>query len=207
MTVPPLKAFRPIAPSGCPRRGAADAAAPCSPSARMGRARALHVDTCRGAAAQSLVWSATSFCSCRCLEAAYGPHTAYDPFRGPQGSGQGAVQRGLLGAVVFVVDRGAIRCPLGGCQPMACTMGFRGGELERFRAAPRLNRSECGPPLCALPFGGSVLVRPAALGRRDQGSGCRFRVGSSSSTDRTTDIRPTPDCRPASQTACDCLGE
>jgi hypothetical protein len=47
--------------------------------------------------------------------------------------------------------------------------------------APRHHRPECCPPMCALRCGASngracVRVRPAALRRRNQDSGCRFRV-------------------------------
>lgn len=47
-----------------------------------------------------------------------------------------AIQRGLLGAVSFVVDQG----PSGarwGCRPMACTRGSRSGEHARCQAARR----------------------------------------------------------------------
>ena len=44
------------------------------------------------------------------------------------------VQRGLLGTVAFVVDRGAFTA-LWGCRPTACTRGARGGELGRPQAA------------------------------------------------------------------------
>ena len=45
-----------------------------------------------------------------------------------------AIQRSLLGAVAFVVERGAVRRPQG-CRPMACTRGSRGSDLGRSQAA------------------------------------------------------------------------
>jgi len=91
-----------------------------------------------------------------------------------------AVQRSLFGAVAFIVERGAIRCPLG---LPADGLRARLPSLEPRTVsgrAPCLNRLECCPPLYASaagpPRGDCGGVRPAASGRRDQDSGCRLRV-------------------------------
>jgi len=67
-----------------------------------------------------------------------------------------AVKRGLLGAVAFVVERDAIRRPLGS-RPMACAMGSRRGESARSQAALRASIAlraacRCVPSAAGLPF-------------------------------------------------------
>ena len=93
-----------------------------------------------------------------------------------------AVQRGLFGAVALVLNRGAMRRPLG-------------LPADRFRArrskwwtrtasslALRLNRPGCRVTIRALrsgpPRDACMGVRQAASGWRDRGHGRLFRVGS-----------------------------
>ena len=74
-----------------------------------------------------------------------------------------AVQRGLLGAVALVVDRGTIGRPLG-CRPMACTKSSRGGELVRSQVGRHVSIAPTAAYRCALtsaepPSCGSAWLR------------------------------------------------
>lgn len=52
----------------------------------------------------------------------------------------------------------------------------RRGEFRHADRSERCNAKGGAAPLRGLLRGACVRVRPAALGRRDRGSGCRFRV-------------------------------
>jgi hypothetical protein len=99
-------------------------------------------------------------------------------------SGASAIRQAIPGGPVM---------PIRAARAESCTKGSRGGEPARSQAARRASIAltaacRCVPSAAGPPSGARVQVRPTASGRRVQGRGCRFRVGTATSRPERADI-------------------